>query len=65
MRHVEAIPFPLIVLVVIAIVVALAVSQYHQRRKLLDLVARRFQGRLDGGDLFSYPRLRLQFQKQK
>jgi hypothetical protein len=64
MRHIEALPFLFILLVVIGIVVALAFNQYRQRQELLDLVARRFQGRLEGGDLFSYPRLRLQFQKQ-
>jgi hypothetical protein len=64
MRAYEATPFLLIVLVVIGIVIALAVSQHRQRLSLLDVVARRFQGRMEGGDLFSSPRLRLQFQKQ-
>jgi hypothetical protein len=64
MRPIEALPFLLILLVIIGIAVVLIVSQHHRRSQLLDLVARRFHGRLDGGDLFSAPRLRLQFQGQ-
>lgn len=64
MRHIEALPLILFVLVAIGVAVALLASQHHQRRQLLDLVARRFHGRLDGGEFFSFPRLRMQFQNQ-
>jgi hypothetical protein len=64
MRHIEAISIFLFMLVAVGIFLALAVHRYLKYRQVAERVSRRFHGRLEAGTLFSFPRLRLQFQKQ-
>jgi hypothetical protein len=63
MRGPQVILLYFFVLLIIGMVIALVVTaQRQQRMQLLERIARRFQGRLEGGDLFSLPRVRLRFQ---
>jgi len=64
MRHVETISIFLFMLVAFGIFVALAVRRFLKYRQVAERIARRFHGRLEPVTLFSFPRLRLQFQKQ-
>jgi hypothetical protein len=63
MRGPQVILLYFFVVLILGMVIALVVTaQRQQRMQLLERIARRFQGRLEGGDLFSLPRVRLRFQ---
>jgi hypothetical protein len=54
--------FGIIVAVVIGVSLVVASTQQQQRKQVLQSIAQRFRGRLEGGDLFQQPQLRLRFQ---
>jgi hypothetical protein len=52
-----------VMLVIVGVIGAMiAYHQYHESRQLFERIATRFRGRLEGGDFFTSPQVRLKFQ---